>query len=66
MVRAKPAIASPSAVSVTVRVSRTNSGRPTAVSSLRTCWLTVGCRIPSRSAAWVKLSDCATARKVRN
>ena len=64
--RAKPAIASPSAVSVTQRVSRTNSGRPTACSSLRTCWLTVGWLRLRPAPARVKLSDCATARNVRS
>ena len=66
MERAKPAIASPSTVSVTLRVSRTNNGRPTASSSLRTCWLTVGCPRPRLAAARVKLSDWATARNVRS
>src|SRR5690349_15809057 len=28
------------------------------------CWLTVGCRMPSREAAWVKLPVCSTARSV--
>ena len=59
-------MASPSWVSRTPWVSRTNSGRPTLSSSRRTCWLTVGWLSSSRVAAWVKLNDCATARKVRS
>jgi hypothetical protein len=44
-------VASPSAVNATIRVSRTNSARPTASSSLRTWTLTVGCRTPREAAA---------------
>src|SRR5690348_7335953 len=58
-------MASPSAVSTTLRVSRTNSGRPTDSSRRRTCWLTVGCRRPRARAAPVKLRDWETARNVR-
>ncbi|GAA3210604.1 hypothetical protein GCM10020256_08820 [Streptomyces thermocoprophilus] len=64
--RAKTSIASPSSVSSTEWVSRSNSVRPVASSSLRTCWLTVDWRSPSRRAAWVKLNVCATARNVRS
>lgn len=66
IVRAKPSIASPSSVSATRCVSRANNGRPVASSRRRTCWLTVDWRSPRRSAARVKLSVWATARKVRS
>ncbi len=66
IVRAKPSIASPSSVSSTRCVSRLKSARPVASSRRRTCWLTVDWRSPSRSAARVKLSVWATARKVRS
>ena len=64
MLRANPAIASPSAVSDTEWVSRATSVRPTCCSRRRMCWLTVGCWMPSRAAARVKLPVCSTARKV--
>src|ERR1700712_4980513 len=66
MALAKPAMASPSAVSVTVLVSRRNRGRPTAASSFRMCWLTVGWPSPRSFAALVKLSVFATASSVRS
>ena len=55
MLRANPTIASPSAVSATECVSRCTSVRPTCRSRRLMCWLTVGCCMPSRAAARVKL-----------
>jgi hypothetical protein len=64
MLRAKPTMASPSAVSDTEWVSRSTRVRPTCFSRRRMCWLTVGCWRPSRAAARVKLPVCSTARKL--
>src|SRR5207248_1973244 len=50
MLRAKPVIASPSAVSETEWVSRATSVRPTCCSRRRMCWLTVGCWMPRRAS----------------
>jgi len=53
----------PAAVSRTWRDERSNSGTPSSRSSRRTCWLTAGCTMCSRSAARPKLSSSATAAK---
>ena len=56
---------SPSAVSVTPRGLRSNSGTPSSASSWNTCWLTAGWVEPSRAAA-VKLASRAADLNARS
>src|SRR5208337_2392885 len=64
MPRARATIAWPSAVNVTLWVSRTNSRRPAACSRRRICWLTVDWLRSSLRPASLKLAALATAMKV--
>lgn len=53
---------SPASVGATERVVRVSSRRPSRASSCLIAWLSVGCEVPSRAAARVKLRSSATAR----
>ena len=61
--RASGISARPAAVSVMARRERSNNRTPSSDSSAWICVLSGGCAMRRRSAARVKLSSSATARK---